>query len=126
MITTTINTFDVFLIGRITESSVHNKRDFHALAELIRSMGDVSIAIPGDLFDEIDTHDWKEKDYLRLASAVLAQARCVVTLNGWEQDQNARTLVRIAREIGIPVIPAETVKHAIANGNDWLPNDDRA
>lgn len=78
-----------------------------------------SICNPNDLLEGVEPTT-KHQEVLRILVPYLSNARGIVTLAGWETDATCQALVAIARQMKIPVLSYELVKHQISNGTEWI------
>jgi len=91
----------VQLVGPMTGIALWNYPAFHEAATLLRGQG-------FDVFDPSETGggdtSLPRSFYMRAAIGGLLHAECVVTLPGWETSPGAKTEVRVALALGIPVV----------------------
>jgi hypothetical protein len=121
-----IQQFDVMALGAMTGLPANYYPAFKSFKEKIQETNpEVSVCIPPDLFEDIDTGNYTPKDYMRVIASHLAHVNCIVTLPGWDQDSNCQSLIAIARQLKIEVLNGELVRNHLLNETNWLPKDDR-
>lgn len=89
------------LVGPMTGLEGWNHQAFHDAAKVLRENGH-------DVFAPSETAGGDTSlprvFYMRAAIGALLHAEMVVTLPGWETSPGARTEIRVALALGIPVV----------------------
>ena len=97
----------LYLAGPMTGYPDWNFPAFHAAAERLRDKGH-AVLNPAENFGGDPTRP--RADYMRLDLAHLLAAEGVAVLPGWERSRGASLEVAVARELGLPVVDAETLE----------------
>lgn len=96
----------VYLSGPISGRPMANQDTFRAAESRLRAEGVKNILVPHDIFMESQEapqeREWA--DYMRECVKRMMDCSHVVTLPEWDQSKGAQIEVRLARELGIPVI----------------------
>lgn len=80
-----------------------NYPEFIHAQEKLNALGFKTI-IPHDLFQFMDTKEFKHNDFMRHCIKNMMDADFVVTLKDWDQSKGAKMEVAIARELEMEVI----------------------
>lgn len=95
----------LYLAGPMSGLPQFNFPAFHAAAARLRDRG-YTVINPAELEDGDTSKPWTH--YMRRDIAMLVTADAVAVLPGWERSRGASLEVHIARELGMPIIDAET------------------
>jgi hypothetical protein len=96
----------IYISGPMTGRPDHNFPAFHAAATRLRQVGWKTVN-PADNFG--GRTDLPRGSYLRADVVLLAQCDAIAMLPGWEESRGAKLEYLLAREIGMPVLDAETL-----------------
>jgi len=97
----------IYIAGPMTGIPKHNFPAFHAAAERLRQAG-WEVVNPAENFG--GQTDLPRETYLRADVALLVTCNAIAMLPGWEDSQGAKLEYLLARELGMPVLDAETLK----------------
>lgn len=99
----------VYISGPITGIPSLNIQAFRDAEQKIRSMG-MNPVVPHDLFEGIDTQDFKWEDFMRGCIKCLMDCDAVITIEGWNDSEEARIEVDLARKLKMDVFPLHNIK----------------
>jgi len=111
----------IYLSGPMTGYADFNRPAFVEACALIRAAG-LSVLSPHEV-GEVPGATWA--DYLRKDLVLLANARSVVVLRGWECSRGSRLEVHIAHALGMPVLAAEGLIEALTREGVIPRKEDR-
>jgi hypothetical protein len=97
----------IYLSGPMTGHPEWNYPAFHAAAQRLRTAGH-DVFSPAENFGGDVTRP--RADHMRKNIEAVLAADAVAVLPGWEQSKGARLEVAVAREIGTPVVFADTLE----------------
>ena len=96
----------IYIAGPMTGVPEHNFPAFHAAAERLRQAG-WEVVNPAENFG--GQTDLPRETYLRADVALLVTCNAIAMLPGWENSQGAKLEYLLARELGMPVLDAESL-----------------
>ena len=96
----------IYIAGPMTGVPEHNFPAFHAAAERLRQAG-WEVVNPAENFG--GQTDLPRETYLRADVALLVTCNAIAMLGGWEESRGAKLEYLLARELGMPVLDAETL-----------------
>ena len=97
----------IYIAGPMTGLAEHNFPAFHAAADRLRQAGWDAVN-PAENFG--GRTDLPRESYLRADVALLVGCDAVAMLPGWEDSRGAKLEYLLARELGLPVLDAETLQ----------------
>ena len=97
----------IYIAGPMTGVPEHNFPAFHAAAERLRQAG-WEVVNPAENFG--GQTDLPREAYLRADVALLVTCNAIAMLSGWEDSRGAKLEYLLARELGMPVLDAETLQ----------------
>ena len=97
----------IYIAGPMTGLADHNFPAFGAAADRLRQAG-WDVVNPAENFG--GRTDLPREAYLRADTALLVGCNAVAMLPGWEDSQGAKLEYLLARELGLPVLDAETLQ----------------
>lgn len=102
----------VYVSGPMTGYEQFNHPAFTAACVELRGRG-ITVVSPHEV-GETPGLTWA--DYIRKDLALLATARSVVVLDGWECSRGAQLEVHIAHALGMPVVPLTVWRSGLGEG----------
>jgi len=97
----------IYIAGPMTGLAEHNFPAFHAAADRLRQAGWDAVN-PAENFG--GRTDLPRESYLRADVALLVGCDAVAMLPGWEDSRGAKLEYLLARELGLLVLDAETLR----------------
>jgi len=97
----------IYIAGTMTGVPEHNFPAFHAAAGRLRQAG-WDVVNPAENFG--GQTDLTRATYLRADVALLVTCNAIAMLSGWEDSKGAKLEYLLARELGMPVLDAETLQ----------------
>jgi len=97
----------IYIAGPMTGLPECNFPAFHAAADRLRQAG-WEVVSPAENFG--GRTDLPRETYLRKDVTLLAGCDAVAMLPGWEDSRGAKLEYLLARELGMPVLDAETIE----------------
>jgi len=97
----------IYIAGPMTGLPDHNFPAFHTAADRLRQAG-WDVVNPAENFG--GRTDLPREDYLRADVGLLVSCDAVAMLGGWEDSRGAKLEYLLARELGMPVLDAETLQ----------------
>jgi len=97
----------IYIAGPMTGLVEHNFPAFHAAADRLRKAGWDAVN-PAENFG--GRTDLPRETYLRADAALLVGCDAVAMLAGWEDSRGAKLEYLLARELGMPVLDADTLQ----------------
>ena len=97
----------IYIAGPMTGVPEHNFPAFHAAAQRLRKAG-WEVVNPAENFG--GQTDLPRETYLRADVALLVTCNAIAMLSGWEESRGAKLEYLLARELGMPVLDAETIQ----------------
>lgn len=108
------------IVGPMTGLEGFNYQAFHDAAKILRGAGH-------EVFNPADTAGGDttlpRAYYMRAAIGALLRAEMVVTLPGWETSPGAKTEVRVALALGVPVVSFARICTAGRQYTDLIISD---
>src|SRR5260221_3709463 len=98
----------MYLSGPISGIPGNNQSEFNRLALQNRAKGYIVIN-PIEL-DSFDTGEMAWSEYLRRDRPEVVRANLIGVLPGWEKSKGASLEVYVGKQIGIPIVNAETLE----------------
>lgn len=112
----------VYCAGPMTGRESHNYPAFHAAAASIRALG-YEVCNPAELNPEAEhmpperCQPWAY--YLRRDLSAMLNCDAVAVLPGWQKSRGARLEVHVARQLGMPVLDADTLEPWGQDPREW-------
>jgi len=97
----------IYVSGPMTGLPNHNFPAFHAAAARLREAG-WEVINPAENFG--GRTDLPRETYLRADVILVAQCEAMALLPGWQESRGAKLEYLLARELGMPVLDAETLQ----------------
>lgn len=98
----------VYLAGPIRGMQNLNLDEFRFVASLLEAKGYI-VTVPHDLFEGIDTTDFKQEDFMKVCLPALRKHDVVCFLEGWKDSPRSKDEMEAAIESAIKVVLAKNL-----------------
>lgn len=114
-----MNKLKAYICGPITGLPNLNIEEFRAVETLLTELGYQAI-VPHDLFEGIDTSEFKHEDYMKVCKHEIRTGNYdyIIVLQGWKDSEGSRQEIELADELGLTVkmaaneLAAYALRHA--------------